>query len=156
MSLAEEVKVKEEVWDARNNIEDLIEEATHSLAARTNNLAVAALDDGRSWHAGLANVFNNPEFADLGICSSVFSFLEEETRMIDLFFKRLMGESPVEVIFGEELGWEEFEPVGVVATRFKTKNHLGALGVVGPIRLRYQTVIPVLRYYGNLIQEVAK
>ena len=156
MSLAEEVKAKESVWDSRDNLEDLIEEATHSLAARTNNLTVAALDDGRSWHAGLANVFHNPEFTDLDICSSVFSFLEEETRMIDLFFKRLMGQSPVEVIFGEELGWEEFEPVGVVATRFKTKNHLGALGIVGPIRLRYQTIIPVLRYYGNLIQEVTK
>jgi len=156
MSLAEEVKAKEEVWDSRDDIEDLIEEATNSLAARTDSLAVAALDDGRSWHAGLANVFQSPEFADLGVCSSVFSLLEEETRIIDLFFKRLMGDSSVEVIFGEELGWDELEPVGVVATRFKVRNRLGALGIVGPVRLKYQTVIPIIRYYGKLIQEVAK
>lgn len=156
MSLADEVKTKEEVWDVRGDIGRLMEEATNALAARTKSLSVSALDDGRTWHAGLANVFDNPEFADLNICASVFSFLEEARALQEFFFQRVAGPSPVEVLFGEELGWPEFEPVGIVTTHFNIKGHHGALGVIGPTRLPYPTVVPILRYFGNLIEEVSR
>jgi len=156
MSLSEEVKAKEEVWDARRDLDKLLEEATHALAERTRNLAIAALSGGRVWHAGYANVFLNPEFADLEVCANLFSFLEEVNRLQELFFERVRGQSPVEVIFGEELDWPGLSPIGVVATRFNVKGKSGALGVIGPSRLSYPTVIPVLRYFGNLIQEIAE
>jgi len=156
MSLTDEVKAKEEVWDVRNDIDKLMNEATDSLAERTKSLSVAALDDGRTWHSGLANVFISPEFADISMCASLFSFIEEDRMMMDLLFKRIMGLSPVEVLFGEELGWSDLEPVSVVATRFQVKGQNGALAVIGPARLSYPTVIPVLRYFGNLIEEVGR
>lgn len=156
MSITDEVKAKEEVWDARDNLDLLLEEATHSLAARTGSLAVSALDSGKSWHAGLANVFTNPEFMDMGMCAGLFSFLEEERLLMDLFFRKFLGVTPIEVMFGEELGWDELGPVGIVATRFKAKNHNGALCIIGPTRLRYSTVIPVIRYYKNMIEEISR
>ena len=155
MSLTDEVKAKEEVWDVKDDLDKLMEEATQALAERTKTLSISALDDGRTWHAGLANVFINPEFADLTMCANLFTFIEETRRMNDLFFKRIMGESPVEVLFGEELGWPELEPMGIITTHFSAKGHRGAMGVVGPARLSYATIIPVLRYFGNLVQEVA-
>jgi len=156
MSLTDEVKAKEEVWDARADLDKLMEEATQALSDRTGSLSVAALDDGRNWHAGLSKVFNSPEFADLGMCTSVFSFLEEAGGMQDLFFGKVSWASPVEVFFAEELGWADPEPVGVVATHFDAMGHKGALGIIGPTRLPYPTVIPILRYFGNLIQEVTR
>lgn len=156
MSLTEEVKAKEEVWDARHDIDKLLEEATHALAERTKNLAIAALSGGKVWYAGYANIFLSPEFADLEVCASLFSFLEEMERLQELFFERVQGESPVEVVFGEEIDWPGLNPVGVVATRFNIKGKPGALGVIGPSRLNYSTVIPILRYFGNLIQEIAE
>jgi len=156
MSLTDEVKAKEEVWDVRGDLDSLMEEATQSLAEKTGSLSVAALDNGKTWHAGLKNVFANPEFADVEMCTSVFSFLEEARRLQDLFFGRIPWSSPVEVMFGEELGWPDLEPVGIVATHFNTMGHTGALGIIGPTRLPYPTVIPILRYFGNLIEEVTK
>jgi heat-inducible transcriptional repressor len=156
MSLTDEVKTKEEVWDSRADIDKLMEEATQALADRTESLSVAALDDGRTWHAGLANVFSNPEFADIAMCTNVFSFLEEARQMQELFFGRFPWGSSVEVLFGEELGWPGLEPVGVVATHFNSMGHKGALAVIGPTRLRYPTLIPILRYFGTLIEEVSK
>lgn len=154
MSLADEVKAKEDVWDARKNLDSLIGQATKALAERTSELAVAATDEGKVWHAGYSNVFLNPEFADLEICSNLFSFLEEAQRIHELFFSREVS-SPIEVLFGEELGWGELSPVGIVSTHFNAAGHNGALGVIGPTRLSYSTIIPILRYFGNLIEEVA-
>jgi len=156
MSVADEVKAKEEVWDSRENLYDLMEETTHALAERTRCLAVSALDEGKVWHAGYANLFLNPEFANLQVSVSLFSFLEEMDRMHELFFGRLLGVSPVEVLFGEELGWPELTPIGLVASRFKIKDTEGALGVIGPARLSYPTIIPVLRYFRELLEEIAK
>ena len=45
MSLVDEVKAKEEVWDSRDDVSQLMDEATKALASRTRSLAVAALKD---------------------------------------------------------------------------------------------------------------
>jgi transcriptional regulator of heat shock response len=155
MSVTDEVKTKEEVWDVRDDPNALMREAVHALAQRTRSLAIAALDEGRVWHSGYANVFLQPEFDDLELSASIFSLLEEVRRMHELFFERMTGETPVEVIFGEELGWSGLNLLCVAGTRFEVGGRRGALGVVGPARLSYSTVIPVLRYFRNLIQEIA-
>jgi heat-inducible transcriptional repressor len=155
MSLTDEVKAKEEIWDSRNDLGLLLEEATQALAERTKSLAVAAIDGGKIWHSGYSNIFLNPEFADLEVCANLFTLLEQVKRLQELFFQRVHGDSPVEVLFGEELGWTGLSPIGVVTTRFNIGNKHGVLGVIGPTRLSYPTVIPILRYFGNLVQEIA-
>lgn len=156
MSLAEEVKTKEEVWDSRKDLDNLLEEATHALAERTKSLALAATDEGKVWRSGYANFFLNPEFSDLGICSNIFSIIEEEDRMVDLFFQKAISGSPIDVLFGEDLDWPGLSPIGIVATHFNIYGKNAALGVIGPIRLSYPTVIPILKYFRNLIEEVTR
>lgn len=155
MSLTEEVKAKEDVWDSREDFDKLMTEATHALADRTKALAVAATDEGDSWRWGYDNVLAHPEFFDLAVCKHVFGMIEEEKLLHELFWERLTGLSPIEVLFGEELGWPNFELVSVVATRFKAGGHEGVISVIGPFRSNYQSVIPTLRHFRNLIQELA-
>lgn len=156
MSLSDEVKAKEDVWDSRADLDDLMEEATKALSEHTKTLAVSAMDNGKVWYAGYSNVFDNPEFANVQDCANLFSFLEEVQKIQELFFERSQGASPIEVLFGEELGWPQLSPVGVVTTHFTVRGKTGAIGVIGPIRLSYPTVIPTLRYFKNLIEEVGK
>ncbi len=155
MSLAEEVKVKEGVMDAKRDVDRIIEEATHSLAQTTRSLAVGTIDDeDKLWSSGFANVFTNPEFEDFQATASLFSFLEEVQRMHELFFRRMTGISPIEVIFGEELGWPGFGTIGVVGTQFDLLGKHCALGVIGPVRLPYQRVIPVMRYFRDVFEGI--
>jgi heat-inducible transcriptional repressor len=156
MSLVDEVKAKEEVWDARDDIDELMGEATHALAARTRSLAVAALKDkkDRFWHAGSSYIFQNPEFSNVMTCRDLFSIFDEFDKLDRLFFG-FEATSPLEVLFGEELGIPELEPAGIISTHFNIQGKKGALGIIGPARADYGTVIPILRYFGNLIEEVA-
>jgi heat-inducible transcriptional repressor len=155
MSLVDEVKAKEEVWDSRDDIDQLMDEATHALASRTHSLAVAALKDkkDRFWQAGHSYIFQNPEFSDIIACQSLFSIFDEMDKLDRLFFG-VRTASPLEVLFGEELGIPELATAGIVSTHFNIRGKQGALGVIGPARISYPTVIPILRYFGNLIQEV--
>jgi transcriptional regulator of heat shock response len=158
MSLVDEVKAKEEVWDSRDDVDELLDEATHALAFRTKSIAVAGLKEknkkDRFWHAGHSYIFNNPEFAEMAACQNLFSIFEEFDKMDRLFFG-FQTSSPLDILFGEELGWKELMPAGVISTHFTIKGQPGALGVIGPARADYGTMIPILRYFGNLIEEVA-
>jgi len=156
MSLADEIRAKEDVWDSRKDIFRLIDEATHALAHQTKSLAVAVINsEDKLWHAGYSNVFRSPEFSDMGSVSGIFSLLDEVEKLHSFFVDRLTGELAVEVFFGEEIGWSELVPTGIVCTRFQAQGKTGALGVIGPMRLQYSTIVPVIRYFRDLIQEVA-
>lgn len=155
LGVAEEVRTKEDVWDARNDFDELMNEATQVLADKTHSLAIAATEDGEVWKAGMKNIFDDPEFSDILVCQNLFSMLEEVDSLHDLLFERITGLNPVEVLFGAELSWPTLNDLGVVATRFTIKGRQGAIGVVGPFR-RTPSVIPNVRYIGNLIQELLK
>lgn len=157
MSLVDEVKAKEEVWDSRDDIDRLMDEATRALSQRTKSLSVAAVKDPRKdrfWHAGHSYVFNNPEFSEMAACQSLFSIFEEFDKLDRLFFG-IRGSSSLDVFFGDELGWPELMTTGIVSTHFNIHGMPGALSVIGPARADYGTVIPILRYFGNLIEEVS-
>jgi len=153
MSLADEVKAKEEVWDDRGNLDKFLNEMTHSLAERTGGMAIAATEDGNVWQAGHANIFLYPEFADLSACASLFGFMDEDDQLIDLFFNRFPIDSPFDVLFTEDMGLRNL-PIGIVAAHFRVKDKNGALGVIGPVRQSYAKVIPTLRYYRSMLEEV--
>lgn len=155
LSVTEEVQAKENVWDVRHNLDKLMSQATRSLARNTHTLAIATTDDGGVWSSGYANVFDEIELVNQQICRSLFEFIEEGKRLHELFFKHFTGVSPIEVLFGEELGWDFFEPVGFVSTRVNLGNTQAAIGVIGPVWLDYSQIIPTVRYYGDLLEEVA-
>lgn len=154
MSVTEEVRAKENIREAQSNVDKLMTEAMHMLADNTGALAVATDDGGSIWSHGFSHVFESPEFMNHQVCQSVFNMIEETKILHDLMFHRLTGLTPIEVLFGEELGWEFFEPVGIVASRFQANGRDYALGVVGPFRLNYARVIPTVRYYGGLMQNI--
>lgn len=150
MSLSDEVKVKAEVMKAKNDSDKLMEELTESLSDVTNSLAISAIEGGRSWHYGLSHVFDNPEFCDLETCGEVLSFLENTNEVNDLFFHRLAWENPVEVLFGDEFG----KPMGLTATSFNLRGKRAAVAVLGPMRIRYPVIIPVVRHINSLMNSL--
>jgi heat-inducible transcriptional repressor len=153
LSIAEEIAAKERLARARQDFDKMMHEATRALAEAVNSLAVAATEDGEVWHAGYSRILDIPEFYNIDVTSRVLSLLEEVQRIHELFFRYPKWESPVEVLFGEELGWPNFSPIGVVACQFQSPRGRGSLGVIGPARFNYSVVVPVVRYFGQLVSE---
>jgi heat-inducible transcriptional repressor len=156
LSVADEVSAREQVWDSRFNFDKLMRQATLSLAARTKSLSIATTADGDVYYSGVANILEMPEFFDIDVTRTVLSLLDQESRLRNLFFERTYGDETVHVIFGQDLGWPYFEPVGVAFTRFDAgHNKSGTLGIIGPCRLNYSYILPTLRYYADLISQMS-
>lgn len=153
MSLSDEVRAKEEIWDSKDDINKFMNEMTRSLADKTGDLAIAATEDGSVWHSGHANIFLYPEFNNVAACATLFDLVDSDDQLIDLFFRRFPLENPFDVLFGEEMGLRNL-PVGIVAAHFRVKGQNGAIGVIGPVRQSYSRVVPTLRYYRGLLEEL--
>ncbi len=154
MSVVDEVKTKENVWDYKNDFDRLMQQTTQALADKTHSLAVAATEDGDLWRSGHGYVFDNPEFFDRLVAQSVFSYFDESARVHNLLFERFTGLSPIEILFGEELGYPNFDKIGVVGTRFSAQGKQGALAIIGPFRQEYAVCIPTMRYFRALLEEL--
>jgi heat-inducible transcriptional repressor len=155
LSVAEEVAAKEKVWDSRFDFDRLMRQASLALAQATKDLAIVATDQGDVYYAGVSNILDMPEFFDIDVTRTVLSLLDQQSRLGQLFFQRTYGEGPVHIIFGSDLGWPFFEPVGMAFTYFNAgKNRQGSMAVVGPCRLDFPKVIPTLKYFSHLISEM--
>lgn len=155
LSVTEEVKAKERIWDWRHDFHRLLEEATRSLAEQSGYLAVAMTTEGEVHHAGYANILDVPEFYDIDVTKAVLSMLEELGALQSLF-QRVSHQEVINILLGDELGGSFLEECGLVFTHFETPRHQGNLGIIGPKRFDYPRVIPMVRYYGQLIDGILK
>lgn len=156
LSVAEEVAVKEKLWDHRDKTAVFLRELTRSLAQRTHALAVATTEEGDFFCSGYANILEMPEFFDIDITKSLLSAVDEFDFFANLF-SRVSDEEDVHILLGEELGPKLKGPYGFVFRHYETPHHsAGEIGVIGPTRLNYTAIVPAVRYFGNLIEEIAE
>lgn len=156
LSVAEEVAVKEKVWDHRHELDKLLREMTRELALRTKELAVATTDRGDLYAAGMANILEAPEFFDIDLTRALLAHLDEADFWLDVINRPISQPTPIELLLGNDLGNELFEPCGFIYHRFEAGSRRGVLGVIGPARVNFNRVFPTMRYFGELIDEILR
>lgn len=156
LSVAEEVAVKEKLWDYRDQTQRFLRELARSLSQKTGALGVVVTEEGDIYCAGYANILDMPEFYDIDVTRSLLSAIDE----FEYFTKICQAgsaEEDVHVLLGEDLGPKLKGPYGFVFTHYETPKHMaGEVGVLGPSRLNYTQIIPTVRYYGDLIEKIAQ
>lgn len=154
MSVAEEVSVKEKIWDYRQEADKLLREATKALAQKTKTLAITVTRDGDMYYAGAAHILDMPEFYDFQLTHQLLTALDQA----DFWWKLQEGRSDqFYIVLGDEMGtMPELMECGYIYDKFETPHMSGAIGIVGPSRLNYPYVVPVVRYVGGLIREMSK
>jgi heat-inducible transcriptional repressor len=155
LSTVEEVALKEQVWDYRDRMQRFLKEATKSLAEKTNTLAIATTDEGEIYCSGYANILEMPEFFDIDVTKTLLNALDEYDSFQSIF-ANVHDEEDIHVLIEDELGAQLRGPYGFIFTEYATPLDVrGRIGVLGPARLRYTSIIPTVRYFGNLIRTTA-
>jgi len=103
---------------------------------------------------GLLNVLSQPEFAKSDSAQQVVRVLEER-QFIEAMVSEVMQRGGLQIIIGGEGRWEELSEVSVVLARYGIDDQAtGALGVLGPIRMRYGRAVSVVRYVSQLMSDL--
>ena len=103
---------------------------------------------------GTANILDFPEFADVERMKRLFQAFEEKYTLIHLLDKSMESEG-VQVFIGSENPFAEMKECSVVTTAYKCGDRVvGTLGVLGPTRMDYVRVIPLVECTARLISRI--
>jgi heat-inducible transcriptional repressor len=126
---------------------------------RTAGLALArkavepAADDaeGELFVEGMANLLDEPAFADLDRMRAILQTLEEKTRLVELLGRVLDGEG-VQVVIGSENPLPGLADCSLVTSTYGAGDRvLGTVGVVGPTRMEYARTVALVDHLAKVL-----
>ncbi len=127
------------------------------LLRRTFALSTAALVDettGDIIIEGTSYFLEQPEFSNLKCMKRIVQTFEQKNILIDLLDRGLDTEG-VQVIIGSETKYSELADCSLITAAYSGKRGtLGTLGVIGPNRMPYSTIIPIVDYTATLISRL--
>ncbi len=102
---------------------------------------------------GAATILEKPEFQrDVESLRRMYRALEEEARLVDLLTDCLAGGGKPAVVIGSDSAFTEETRTAVVVTAYRSGDRvLGALGVIGPRRMEYPRVVPLVEELGRYV-----
>lgn len=152
LTVADEVGVKEKIWTNRDDRDELAGEIAKSLAQQTQALGFVVVGS-KAYHAGYANLLTMPEFFDISLMRQVLTLIEE-VPVLQEIFKFGSSENPVQVVYGQELGNRELEPISLIFANVTVDEQNYTVGVLGSNRFDYPYVMPMMRYVKKLMEEI--
>jgi heat-inducible transcriptional repressor len=90
------------------------------------------------------HLLSQPEFRDLERLRDVLAALAEKERMLRLL-DQLLEADRLQVMIGEELEAPDMRGCAVVTAPLGEELPVGGFGVIGPVRMPYERVIPVVQ-----------
>lgn len=105
--------------------------------------------------AGQTNLMHFAELSNLDKLRNLFEAFNQKRDILHLLDECLVARS-IQVFVGEESGFKAFDDVSVVTAPYSVDGRvLGVLGVIGPTRMAYDKVIPLVdvtaRMLGSLL-----
>ncbi|NWF36472.1 heat-inducible transcriptional repressor HrcA [Mariprofundus sp. KV] len=95
--------------------------------------------------SGQRQLLEMPEFAVVDTIRSLMCAIEEREQLLHLVEQVESEESGVKVFIGSEHALVNMEQVSVVLSRYQgPANLVGTLGVIGPRRMHYERVVPIV------------
>jgi heat-inducible transcriptional repressor len=142
-------KLLEQMRVAKNAYDRLLEQAL-----KLGEKAFSSLDDTDVFIEGKTNILNEPEFSNVSRMTDLFRRFEEKTTMVKLLDK-FLDPKGVQIAIGSESQVQEMETCSVVTSTYSCSGEvLGVLGVIGPRRMNYSRVIPLVGYTAKLLTEI--
>ncbi len=107
---------------------------------------------------GTVKLLDQPEFSNTNTMKGLFSLLEERSRLLAILDKTL-EEGGVSVAFGLKNNEDESELEScclVSSPYLLTDETAGVIGIIGPIRMDYSRVLPVVDFTAQVLSQVLK
>lgn len=111
-------------------------------------------DDVHIFIEGQANIMDQPEFSDVRKMRELFRAFEEKSQLLGLL-DNCIGSKGVQIFIGAEAHVNQLKEMSLITAPYRTgKNTFGVLGVIGPTRMGYARVIPIVDYTAQLISKL--
>lgn len=101
--------------------------------------------------AGQTNLMSYAEMADMEKLRHLFDAFNAKRDVLHVLDQSIQAEG-MQVFIGEESGYSAFEDCSVITAPYKANDEVvGVLGVIGPTRMAYDKVIPLVDVTAKLL-----
>lgn len=136
-------RILEQMEDEKAAFDQLFSKALEIARHAFNS----TLDSSDIYIEGQINLLDNPEFSDVGRMRRMLQTFEDKSRLIRLLDSALDPGGEVQIILGSESNLEELEEVSLISSTYSRGDTvLGVLGVIGPLRMDYSRIIPIVDF----------
>jgi heat-inducible transcriptional repressor len=109
---------------------------------------------GQVFIEGASNILDQPEFADLEIMRRLLRTFEQKSLLVELLDKTQQVEG-VQIFIGSPNEYSEIEGCSLVTASYSSRyGTTGTLGIIGPMRMPYPMVIPLVDYTAKLVSDL--
>lgn len=106
--------------------------------------------------AGETNLMDFAELSDIDTLRNLFDAFSRKRVILDLLDKSINA-SGVQIFIGEESGYRIFDDCSVVTAPYHVDaDTIGVLGVIGPTRMAYDRVVPIVDVTARILESAFK
>ncbi len=146
----EEVRAK---LDEEMQKEKIAYDQLMSKALQLSKKALAEELEPELYVGGKINLLESPEFSEVGRMRTLLQALEEKNLLLTLLDKTMDAEG-VQIFIGSEVQLSDMQTLSIITSPYRQgKNVVGALGIIGPTRMDYLNLIPIVEYSAQLVTE---
>ncbi|HHT55780.1 MAG TPA: heat-inducible transcription repressor HrcA [Acholeplasma sp.] len=107
--------------------------------------AFAKFAEDKFYLSGITNVFDQPEFSNVDNIKNFVDMLDRRE-----IVKFIGGKDSLNVTFGSEIELKLMENFSIISVPYRvSETEKGTIAVVGPTRMEYSKVIPLLEYIAS-------
>jgi len=148
-------KVREKLVEDLDEMRDSVNQAMRDIIA----VAQTAMDkagqaDDDYVVAGETNLMEFAELSDVEKLRRLFDAFSHKSLILDLLDRSINADG-VRVFIGEESGYRILDDCSIVTAPYHVDDDtIGVLGVIGPTRMAYDRVVPIVDVTARLLESV--
>lgn len=112
-------------------------------------------DEKKIFIGGTKHIAEQPEFGEHEKLKSIIELVEKKDVIVHLL-SRTEDDSGLLIKIGEPDDQDIAKSFSIVSRKFKLGNQTGTLGVIGPVRMWYPKMVPLVDYTAEVINKIIK
>ena len=149
----EMLRIRDRILQDLELTRDSMNQAMHDIIAVAHSaMESPGSSDGEFILAGETRLMDFAELSDVEKLRRLFEAFSRKQMMLDLL-DRSINANGVQVFIGEESGYRILDDCSVVTAPYKLDDDtVGVLGVIGPTRMAYDRVVPIVDITARLLR----
>ena len=146
-------QVRANIVEDLENTRHSMNQAMHDIIAVAQSAMEGATHPGGEFVlAGETNLMDFAELSDVDTLRRLFEAFSRKRLILDLLDRSIHADG-VQVFIGEESGYQILDDCSVVTAPYELDDDtIGVLGVIGPTRMAYDRVVPIVDITARLLR----
>jgi len=145
-NLFEIKKINETLYSRYRTFIEIMEHASSVISTITSYTSFVIYPKNHIFTDGAYHILDYPEFKNIGKAKNLLRALDDKDELLDIM-NEYISSGTLNIRIGRENKKEEFSSCSIITASYKVgKEIVGGVGIIGPIRMKYKRVVPIIRH----------